>query len=122
MATPKEVIDLYYKYANANNWDAWCDLFAEDQVMDEQMGGHIEGLPALRKLMAGMKAAFPTFQNVPKHILVDGDQGAVVSHLHIVTASGQQVEVNVMNYFRFKDGKIAYMSNYHDTKPYDPKP
>jgi hypothetical protein len=26
----------------------------------------------------------------------------------------------VMNYFRFRAGKIAYMRNVHDTKPFAP--
>ena len=24
------------------------------------------------------------------------------------------------NYFQFRDGKIAYMANFHDTRPFDP--
>ena len=41
MAT-KDVIDRYYETANAGDWDAWCDLFTDDMVMDEQLAGHIE--------------------------------------------------------------------------------
>ena len=25
MPTSREVVDLYYKYANAGQWDAWCE-------------------------------------------------------------------------------------------------
>lgn len=39
----REVITRYYELANAGEWDAWCDLFAENQVMDEQLSGHVEG-------------------------------------------------------------------------------
>ncbi len=117
----KEIVDTYYKLANLNDWDAWCDLFADDMVMDEQLAGHIEGLPALREIMAGMKAAFPKFTNTPKHIVVCGDQAGVVSHLSNTNADGMDIECEVMNYFEFKGGKISYMSNFHDTKPFDPK-
>lgn len=117
----REIVETYYQLANANDWMAWCDLFAEDTVMDEQLAGHIEGLPTLRQMMSGMKAAFPKFQNVPRHILIDGDKGAVVSHLSIRNAAGQDIECDVMNYFEFKNGKISYMANFHDTKPFDPK-
>ena len=41
MAT-EDVIDRYYVTANAGDWDAWCDLFTDDMVMDEQLAGHIE--------------------------------------------------------------------------------
>jgi ketosteroid isomerase-like protein len=119
---PREIIDQYYKHANAGNWDAWCDLFADDMVMDEQLAGRIEGLSALRPMMAGMGEAYAKFQNVPKHVLVDGNQGAVLSHISARAAKypDEPIECDVMNYFRFKDGKIAYMQNVHDSKPFAP--
>lgn len=116
----REIIDKYYQHANAGDWDAWCDLFASDMVMDEQLAGHIEGLDTLRPMMAGMDKAYSKFQNVPKHILVDGDQGAAVSHISAANMAGEPIEAEVMNYFRFKDGKIAYMANFHDSKPFRP--
>jgi ketosteroid isomerase-like protein len=120
MMNTREVIDTYYQYANAGNWDAWCGLFSEDQIMDEQLAGHIEGLSKLRALMAGMKRAYSKFQNVPKHIVINGDEAGVVSHISAANAAGVPIEANIMNYFRLKDGKIVYMANYHDTRPFDP--
>ena len=116
----REIVDKYYEYANAGNWDAWCDLFAEDMVMDEQLAGHIEGLPTLRQMMAGMDNTYSKFQNVPQHIIVSGDEGAVVSHISAANIAGETIEANVMNYFRFQNGKISYMANFHDTKPFAP--
>lgn len=118
--TPREVIDLYYRYANAGQWDAWCDLFTESMVMDEQLAGHIEGLSTLKSMMAGMGKAYSKFQNIPKHIIVSGDEGAVVSHISAANAAGVPIEADVMNYFRFENGKIAYMANFHDSKPFEP--
>jgi ketosteroid isomerase-like protein len=120
MPSNREIIDLYYQYANAGNWDAWCDLFDEDMVMDEQLAGHIEKLSTLRPMMAGMGKAYSKFQNVPKHIIVNGEEGAVVSHISAANAAGVPIEADVMNYFRFKDGKIVYMANFHDSKPFEP--
>ena len=116
----KDIIDEYYEYANAGNWTAWCDLFADDMVMDEQLAGHIEGLDTLRPMMAGMDQAYAKFQNVPKHVIVSGDEGAVVSHISAANMAGEPIEADVMNYFRFQDGKIVYMANYHDSAPFKP--
>jgi ketosteroid isomerase-like protein len=116
----KAIIDKYYEHANAGNWDAWCDLFDDDMVMDEQLAGRIETLATLRPMMAGMGKAYSKFQNVPKHIIVNGDEGAVVSHISAANAAGVPIEAEVMNYFRFKDGKIVYMANFHDSKPFEP--
>jgi ketosteroid isomerase-like protein len=118
--TTKELIDKYYEYANAGDWNAWCDLFTDDMVMDEQLAGHIEGLATLRPMMAGMGKAYSRFQNVPKRIIVSGDEAAVVSHISASNAAGVPIEAEVMNYFRIKNGKIAYMANFHDSVPFKP--
>lgn len=118
--TTKEIVEEYYKHANAGNWDAWCDLFAEDMIMDEQLAGHIEGLATLRPMMAGMDKAYFKFQNMPKHIIVSGDEAAVVSHISAANAAGVPIEAEVMNYFQIKSGKISYMANFHDSVPFKP--
>lgn len=116
----REILEEYYRTANAGDWDAWCDLFAEDMVMDEQLAGHIDGLATLRPMMAGMDKAYSKFQNVPKHMFVSGDEGGVVSHISAASPSGEVIEADVMNYFRFRNGKIVYMANFHDSRPFDP--
>ncbi|MEW6219605.1 MAG: nuclear transport factor 2 family protein [Thermodesulfobacteriota bacterium] len=119
---PRQIIEQYYVHANAGAWDKWCDLFAEDMVMDEQLAGHIEGLASLRPMMAGMGTAYAKFQNRPKHILVDGHQAAVVSHISALAARhpDRPIEAEVMNYFEIKNGKISYMANFHDSRPFQP--
>ncbi len=112
----------YYETANAGKWDAWCDLFTDDMEMDEQLAGKIIGLAALRPMMAGMGQAYAKFQNELKSMVVVGDQGAVVSHISALAAKypDQPIEADVMNYFRFRAGKISYMRNVHDSKPFAP--
>ncbi len=116
----RDVIDQYYITANAGDWSAWCDLFSDDTVMDEQLAGHIEGLATLRPMMAGMGKAYSKFQNVPKNIIVSGDEVAVVSHISAANAAGEPIEANVMNYFKITNGKISYMANFHDSRPFAP--
>jgi ketosteroid isomerase-like protein len=116
--TVRDVIERYYDYANAGDWDRWCDLFAEDMVMDEQLAGRVEGLPALRKMMAGFPAMYPSFRNRWRHIVVDGEQAAAVSHLTATTAADRRVEADVMNYFQVAGGRIRYLANFHDTAPF----
>ncbi|GAB97961.1 ketosteroid isomerase-like protein [Kineosphaera limosa] len=117
-----DIIHRYYEYANAGRWQEWCDLFADDQEMDEQLAGHISGLAPLREAMAGMGRAYAVFQNTPTAMFVDGDHGAAVSHISARAAHfpDEPIEANVMNHFVFRDGKIAYMANFHDSKPFEP--
>jgi ketosteroid isomerase-like protein len=117
-----DTIRKYYEHANAGEWGAWCDLFADDMVMDEQLAGHIEGLATLRPMMDGMDGVYSVFQNVPKHVVVDGEQAAVLSHISARAAQypNEPIECDVMNYFRVLDGRITYMQNVHDSQPFAP--
>ena len=114
----RDVVTRYYELANAGDWDAWCDLFTEDQTMDEQLAGHVEGRETLRQMMKGFPTMYRRFANVPAHIVVDGDQAAVVSHISAETPAGATIEANVANYFQITDGLISYMANFHDTVPF----
>jgi ketosteroid isomerase-like protein len=112
------VVTRYYELANAGQWDAWCDLFTVDQVMDEQLAGHVEGRETLRTMMAGFPGMYASFRNQPKELIVENERAGVVSHISAVTPGGARIEADVMNYFRVVDGAIAYMANFHDTQPF----
>lgn len=118
MLSTTEIVTRYYELANAGQWDAWCDLFAADQVMDEQLAGHIEGQDTLRDMMRGFPDMYASFNNRPRHVIVDGDTAAVVSHIHAVTHDGSTIDANVANYFEVTGGRITYMANFHDTVPF----
>lgn len=118
MPSTSEIVHRYYELANSGQWDPWCDLFAVDQVMDEQLAGHVEGRETLRDMMKGFPEMYASFENSPKHFIVDGDTAAVVSHISAVTHDGSTIEANVCNYFETKDGLITYMANFHDTVPF----
>ncbi|MFI7603461.1 nuclear transport factor 2 family protein [Actinoplanes sp. NPDC049681] len=112
------IVTRYYELANAGNWDAWCDLFAADQVMDEQLAGHVEGRETLRAMMAGFPAMYASFENHPHEVIVDGGKAGVVSHISAVVPGGGRIEADVMNYFHVVGGEIVYMANFHDTLPF----
>jgi ketosteroid isomerase-like protein len=117
---PRDVLIAYYRTANAGDWQEWLTLFQEDVVIDEQLAGHVEGLDILRGAIGGMEKGYSRFQNVPREMVVQGSNAAVVSHISAANAAGEPIEAEVTNYFQFRDGKIAYMANFHDTRPFDP--
>lgn len=116
----RTTVDTYYTLANAGDWDAWCDLFAPDQVTDEQLAGHIEGRETLREMMKGFPDMYARFANVPRFVVVEGEQAAVVSHISAQTHRGATIEADVSNYFHVVDGRIVYLTNVHDTVPFAP--
>ncbi|BAT53550.1 hypothetical protein NOS3756_25110 [Nostoc sp. NIES-3756] len=116
----REVIDKYYESANAGDWDTWLTLFDDNVVVDEQLAGHIEGIETMRGAIAGIERGYSKFQNYPQHVVINDNEATVVSHISAANASGVPIEANVANYFRLQNGKIAYMANFHDTRPFDP--
>lgn len=115
-----EVVTRYYQLANAGKWDDWCELFAVNQIMDEQLAGHIEGRQALQEMMKSFPTVYAKFANQPVYTLVNGNQAAVVSHISARTVSGESIEADVCNYFQITDGQITYMANFHDSVPFKP--
>ncbi len=116
----KDLIEKYYESANAGDWNTWLSLFDKNVVVDEQLAGHVEGISVLEGTIDGIERGYSKFQNNPQHIVINGNEACVVSHISAANASGVPIEANVANYFRLKDGLIAYMANFHDTRPFDP--
>lgn len=116
----REVIERYYASVNAGDWDSWLKLFDEQIVMDEQLGGHIEGIEVLRSLVKGLQSVYSSFQNIPRHIVIDGNQACVVSHISAVSVSGVPIRAEVANYFLIQEGRITYLANFHDSRPFEP--
>lgn len=115
-----DVINKYYDAANAGDWNTWLTLFDDNVIVDEQLAGHVEGIGILRGAINGIERGYSKFQNQPQHIVVNGNEACVVSHISAANASGVPIEANVANYFRLKNGLITYMANFHDTRPFDP--
>ena len=120
--TNKEIIEKYFELASAGKWNEWCDLFSEDMVYQEQLAGRIEGREVMRPMMLGFPQAYKVFNNTPSHIFVSGNQGAAVSHIsaRAMKYPNEVIEADAMLYLQFKDGKIVYAQNFHDSKPFAP--
>ena len=69
----RQVIDSYDASVNRGDWDTRLTLFDEDVVIDEQLAGHVAGAAILRSAVGVMKRGYAKFQNVPKHVVVDGN-------------------------------------------------
>ena len=116
----REVIDRYYETVNAGDWDTWLTLFADDVVVDEQLAGHLEGVGVLRGAVGAMKKGYSKFLMLPEHVVIEAEQAAVIWHCEAANATGVPIDVRGANYFRVEEGKIVYMANFHDSRPFDP--
>lgn len=118
--TAKEVIDRYYETVNAGRWNEWLELFDDNIVIDEQLAGHLEGIEVLRGAIGGIGRSYNKFIMHPLHIVIEGNEVCVIWRFEGANASDVPIEARGANYFRMENGKITYMENFHDTRPFDP--
>ncbi len=116
----RSVVQQYFDSVNAGDWDKWLSLFDENVVMDEQLAGHMEGIESLRGAVVGLKKGYSRFKNIPLEVVVEDDRATVLWHIEAANAKGIPIDAKGANFFRLKDGKIIYMSNFHDTVPFKP--
>lgn len=116
----KEVINKYYQSVNAGDWDSWLLLFDENIIVDEQLAGHIEGLDVLKGGVEGIKKGYSKFLMHPLHTIIEGNGGCVIWRCEAANANGVPIDANGANFFKVENGKITYMSNFHDSVPFKP--
>ena len=115
----REVVEKYFAAINTRDWDTWLTLFDENVVVDEALSGHLEGLPAMKASADGIDQGFTKFENHIEELVVDGDRAMVVCRIEAVTAAGRSLESTGANFYRVnKDGKITYMSSFHDKEAF----
>ena len=113
----REIVTRYFDAVNDGRWDDYLSLFADDVVMDEQLGGHIEGIQAVAQAIEGLRGN-PNFHNWPIDSVVEGDRAMARWHIETLGPKGEKIDAYGVNYYQIKDGKIAYFANYHDSRPF----
>jgi ketosteroid isomerase-like protein len=116
--SPWEVIDMYYRTANAGDWDGWLSIMADNITADEQLPGHLEGIKAMQGEADVIKQGYASFQMHPLHIVADGQHASVVWHCQATASKGGSIDAIGANYFVVDDGKITYIRTIHDTAPF----
>jgi ketosteroid isomerase-like protein len=116
--TTRQIVQQYFDCVNRADWDGWLAVFTPDAVMEDALSAPIQGTDALRGSAEGIKQAFKKFTNTIVEIVVEGDKAMVVCRIDAVTAAGVPLESTGANFYRIRDGKIAFMSSYHDPTPF----
>ena len=91
MAT-KDVIEKYYDCVNRGAWNDWLTLFTVDVSGDEQLAGHFEGIAVLRGAIGAISYGYSKFQMIPLHIVVEGDQAAVIWRCEAANRAGTTIK------------------------------
>jgi ketosteroid isomerase-like protein len=118
--TTKEVISKYYDYVNKKDWNHWLTLFDDNIVVDEQLAGHLEGIKTLVGAISGLEKGYSKFLMHPQETLINDNKACVIWKFEGANAIGVPIKAKGVSFFRVEDEKITYVSNFHDTRPFDP--
>lgn len=118
--TTREVIDDYYRFVNAGDWNSWLGLFNETMQMDEQLAGHVVGAAVLRGAVGGLQRGYSKFNMNPQKIVIEGEHAAVIWHCTAANAAGVPIDAMGANYFEVVGGCITYVRTVHDTVAFKP--
>lgn len=114
----REVVEEYFNCVNQGRWDDYLALFADEIIMDEQMLGHIEGKAALAQGIQALRDN-KEFRNYPLDIIVEGEKAMATWNIKTPRPNAKSLDLKGVNYYKIKQGKITYFSNFHDTKVFD---
>jgi len=89
-------------------------LAAERETFD--LAGAVSGHSDLRQAMTGFIANFEFVEREVVSTIVEGDQACVRSRVKVKFApTGRTFTTEIVDLFRFKDGKIAELVEFADT-------
>ena len=119
----RETINKYYEYLNdgfaQGNLDSWVGIFAGDFVMDEQLAGRVEGVEPMKELSEKMLEGYSKWIMHLQKVLVEGDDAFVLWEVEATTSNGVDVNTKGANFYRVKNDKVVYLTNYHDSVPFN---
>jgi len=111
----RTVARLYDEVINQERGEVIDEIFAQNVTVHDPLSGVSHGIDAFKGLMGFFNAAFPGHRVSVEGVVADGDQVAVL-HTHTATNSGsfmgmpptgKTIQVNGVEYFRLRDGKIV---------------
>ncbi len=112
--TRKEILQLLDVYFAALKAGCTEDIpFTHDITFEGPMAGIVHGEVEVRKLVVEVSRSFQGMElKVLGHII---DEHEVCTRAELSLPSGKVVAL--LDYFRFKDGKISHIQPYFDSRP-----
>ena len=111
----RAAVEEFFAAVNSGDVDSVGDMMTEDFVEHEELEGLPPNREGVKQFFTMAHAAFEGFQITPEQVIVEGDTAVVRARMagtHTgdfmgVPASGNSVDVGMIDIVRFDDGKAA---------------
>ena len=117
-----ETLQAFADAWNRHDVDALMSFMTDDCVFETSAGPNVngvrhEGREAVRKAYASVWQAIPDAQWRDARHFVAGDRGVSEWRFTGTRADGSRVEVNGVDVFTFRDGRIQVKNSYRKDRP-----
>lgn len=114
-ANREKIKILFERVLNGGNDDYLDELIAADYIEHNPVPGQEPGAEGVKIKLKDLRAAFPDIRFFPAETVAEGDLVAVRYHWEAthngpfmgLAPTGKKVSVNGMDFYRFKNGKLA---------------
>lgn len=119
-------VEKYYEYFNKKDIDGILSLVTDDVINDANQGDSVTGKDALKKVI---ETAWEHFDEQVSHLdLMTNTDGSNIASEYLVTgtyyktkpglfpANNQKYDILCTALFKIRDGKIARITRYYNTK------
>jgi ketosteroid isomerase-like protein len=110
-----EAIGAYFRAVNAEDWDGFRTLWAEDSTVLAVGARPRRGVDDVMGLYTKMFNHWPKHRDVPSRTLVDGNTVTVEVHFIGTTEDGRELQFDAVDVFDLEDGQIKKLTNWYDT-------
>lgn len=114
-ANKEKIKILFDRVLNKGDDDYLDDLIADDYVEDNPVPRQEPGAEGVKNKLKDLRAAFPDIRFFPGEFVAEGDLVAACYHWEAthngpfmgLAPTGKRVSVDGMDFYRFKNGKLA---------------
>lgn len=120
--TPSEALSAVFSAWQRGDADAIADLFSDDGVLEDPLkAGTITGREAIREQNAPAVAALDECTITIRHLFEQGDLGFCEGYFASrLVETGGRLDFPFAATIEIRDGQIARLAEYFDTRPLVP--
>lgn len=110
-----EPVRAYFEHLNADDWDAFGDLWTDDAELRAVGFRPCRGRQEVLAYYPSVLRSYRSHHDEVTRAVDAGETVTVEIHFHGETTEGRPVEFDAVDVFDLRDGRIRALSSWYDT-------